>query len=208
MDAGTEARPQPGLSEEQLEAQVAERQRRRREKEQAAGAPDGPPREGKELLVAAAKEKPLQPEELVSATDYFLATAEDAEVKVEPKELKLNVGTKEKPAWVRWAIMPVEDTEITKIRKSALVGTRAQRRKGDAEADEALVSRRLVVRGTVDPDPAELARTMQLVDPADAVQRFFARYGKTGLITQISGEILSISGWDDEDIQEVEAARG
>jgi hypothetical protein len=109
---------------------------------------------------------------------------------------------------VRWVIAPVSDTDITAIRKNSQGGTRAQRRRGDSEVDEALVSRRLVVKATVEPDPRELARAMKQVDPSDALHLFFAKYGKTGLITQISGEILSLSGWDDEDIQEVEAARG
>jgi hypothetical protein len=146
-----------------------------------------------------------------SALDFYLKSEEQAEAEpeVEPKPLKLNLGTKEKPEWVRWVIMPVEDTLITKFRRESQVGTRAQKRRGDAEVDEARVALKVVRAGTVDPDPKELARAMQTgPDPLDAIRAFFKRKQKTGIITQVSGEILSISGWDDEDVQEVEAARG
>lgn len=209
--AAAESGPQP-LSPEELQANIETvRQRRAARQEQEQDAHDGPDRSGAELLRAAAAAKApgaLSDTEIVSALDHFMATEQDAEVQVEPKPLKLNLGTKDSPQWVRWVIAPVSDTEITQIRKNSTVGTRAQRRRGESEPDESLVSRKLVVRGTVDPDPQELARRMGIADQADAVHAYFKRYGKTGLVTQISSEILSISGWDDEDIQEVDAARG
>lgn len=212
MEAGTQEQEQPqgAIPDAQLEAQVMARRARREEKEQEEE--DREPRRGRELLKAAQagaeEESDLSAGEAADALEHFMATEDDEGTVVEPKTLKLNLGTKAEPQWVRWTIVPVEDTEITRIRKNSVIGTRAQRRRGDAESDEALVSRRLVVKGTVDPDPKALAKTMNLLDPADAVQAFFRKYGKTGLITQVSGEILSISGWDDEDVQEVEAARG
>lgn len=199
-----------GMSDAQLEAAVRAK-RERREAVELAREEAGP-RQGPELLRAAQRvnsgKDELSEDEVVSALEHFLATEEDAEVHVEPTELKLNLGTKGDKKWIRWVIAPVEDTRITAIRKESVKGTRAQRRSGQAEVDEALVGRKLVVEGTVDPDPRELARTMGFADPVDAVQAYFRKFGKTGLVTQISGEILSVSGWDDEDVQEVEVARG
>ncbi|MET0604177.1 MAG: hypothetical protein ABW167_19490 [Baekduia sp.] len=201
--------PQEGMTEEELKAFVQAKRDRREAREVED---DDEPRTGSRLLRAAqgvnSGKDELSEKEIVGALDYFLATEQDAEVTVEPTELKLNVGTKGERKLIRWVIAPVEDTRITAIRKESVKGTRAQRRSGQAEVDETLVSRKLVVEGTVDPDPRELARTMGLSDTADAIHAFFKRFGKTGLITQISGEILSVSGWDDEDLQEVEAARG
>jgi hypothetical protein len=142
---------------------------------------------------------------------FFKAEGEDARADAEPQWLKVNVGTAAEPKRVRWLIQPVDDTEITRIRDGARTkGTRAQRRNGTADVDEGLVARRIVVLGTVTPDFKELAKRLNLVDPADAVSAYFKKFGKTGLITQLSGEILGLSGWDDEAIQEmeVEAAQG
>lgn len=207
--AATANEPKP-LSPEDLEQQVMAR---RKAREVAADAPPAEPRQGRQLLAAAAKVKDaeshdLQPVEIADALDFFLASEQDADMEVEPKELKLNLGTKDKPRFVKWTITPIDDTEITRIRKESAGGTRAQRRSGGGEVDEAVVSRKLVVRATIDPDPVKLALTLNVVDPSDAVHTYFKKFGKTGLITQISGEILSISGWDDEDIQEIDAARG
>lgn len=145
-------------------------------------------------------------EQAQDALEWFLQADDSSEV--EPKTLKLNMGTTDLPQWINWVIGPVEDTLITKIREQSRKGTRAQRRRGDAEIDDMLVARRMVVEGTLNPDLRELGKKLKMVDPADAVQAFFQKAGKTGLITQLSGEILSISGWDEEDVQEVEAARG
>lgn len=199
----------PGVvSDKELERQVLTRQQAREKNETNESAE---PRGTKDVLRAAQKDEPVSPEEVQDAVAFFLASeaSEEEQPSVEPKTLTLNLGTKEKPRKVRWTVVPVEDTEITRLRRTSQVGTRQQKRRGEAEVDEAVVARKVVVRGTVDPDPKELARTLGTgPDPADAVHAFFSKYGKTGLITQISGTILSISGWDDEDVQEVEAARG
>lgn len=201
----------PGLTADQ-EAAIAARHERR--EAQAGGGlhREERDRSGPELMRAAQRSATGRDEltepEIADALAFFLASEADADEQVEPTELKLNLGTKDEKKYVRWVIAPIEDTRITAIRKESVKGTRAQRRSGQAETDEALVSRKIVIEGTVEPDPREMARAMGLVDPVDALDRYFRRYGKTGLITQISSEILSVSGWDDEDIQEVEAARG
>lgn len=164
-----------------------------------------------ELIHEAANGK-LSEEEAQDALEvFFKAEGEKGNADPEPQWLKVNVGSDKEPKRVRWLIQPVEDTEITKIRDAARTkGTRAQRRSGTAEVDENLVARRIVVEGSVVPDFRELAKRLNLVDPADAVSAYFNKFGKTGLITQLSGEILGLSGWDDEAIQEmeVEAAQG
>lgn len=206
--AEEKSRTEGPMDEAALEQQVLERRRRREAAEESNG---GEPRSTKDVLRAAARGEKLTEEEIPSALDYYLASEEqtEAEPAIEPKELKLNLGTKEKPEFVRWVVVPVEDTVITKFRRESQAGTRAQKRRGDAEVDEAVVARKIVERATIDPDPRALAKAMDTgPDPKDAIYRFFARKGKTGMITQISGEVLSISGWDDEDVQEVEAAQG
>lgn len=159
-----------------------------------------------QAVAKAGRGQKLNDEQAQDALEWFLQADDSQEV--EPKSLKLNMGNADKPEWISWVIGPVEDTLITKIREQSRKGTRAQKRRGDAEIDDMLVARRMVVEGTLEPDLRSLAKSLRMADPADAVQAFFKKRGKTGLITQLSGEILSISGWDEEDVQEVEAARG
>jgi hypothetical protein len=208
MEAEQQVKHPGEVSPEQVEQIVRERHARREAQSEA----DAPARTGGKLMKAlednAEADAKITQDEARDALAYFMATKDDEDKRIEPITLRINVGSKAKPEWVRWTIGPVEDDEITRIRKESVKGTRAQRRRGDAETDEMLVARKIVTRGTLDPDPRELAQAMGLLDPVDAIQTFFRKYGKTGLITQLSGEILSISGWDDEDVQEVEAARG
>lgn len=189
-----------------LEAQVRARRARRERAEAEQDDPDVRPTA--ETLKAASKDQPVTDEEIHDALEFFLASDAEEEVKVTPTPMRLNLGTAKKPQYIRWEIVPVPDTEITRIRRESVRGTRAQRRRGDAEVDENLVARKIVTLGTVNPDLTTLARQLRVVDPTDALHAYFAKFGKTGLITQISGEILGISGWDDEDISEVESARG
>lgn len=202
--APSDAPEQPGPTDAQLEAMVRAKRSRRDE----SGVESLGDRDRDETLKAAAKGQPLTEPEIADALDFYFAAEADPEVAIVPTPLTLNLGTKEKPRKIRWEVLPVPDTEITRIRRESVRGTRAQRRRGDAEVDENLVARKIVVLGTVTPDLSTLARRLGVQDPVDALNTYFRKFGKTGLITQISGEILSISGWDDEDVQEAEAARG
>lgn len=173
-----------------------------------AKPPKPEPETPSELIRAAAEGDELSDGAAQDAMELFLGAEE---VEVEPTPLKLNLGTKQTPKYVEWHIVPIEDREITRIRNQARTqGTRAQRRRGEAEVDESLVARRIVAKATVKPDLAVLGKRIHMADPSDVIYAYFKKFGKTGLITQISGEVLSISGWDDDDIQEmeVEAAQG
>lgn len=195
-----------------VQAQVmANRQRRGAPLDEGLAGGEAEEREDRstpEVIRAAARGEKLTESEVVHGIDHFLADGDTAARKVEPTELKLNLGTKQEPKLLRWVVMPVEDTVITRIRKESTKGTRQQIRNGQGSVDEAVVGRKIVVHATVEPDLGALAKQLGVLDPADGLYAFFRKYGKTGLITQLSGEILSISGWDDEDISEVEAARG
>lgn len=192
-----------------MEAATAKRERAsQREREEEPEAPAGPQRDSQ--LIRQAKEESLPEGDVQDALEAFLR-AEGDEEEVVPTPLTINLGDDSKPNKIKWVILPVDDTEITRIRENSRTkGSRAQRRRGEGEVDEALVARKIVAKATVDPDLKGLAKKLSLVDPVDALYAYFKKFGKTGLITQISGEVLSISGWDDEAVQamEVEAAQG
>lgn len=161
-----------------------------------------------EVIRELAEGKKPSEEEALDATEWFLGDDSDLEVE---HEIDLNVGTTKKPKWVRWVVRPVDLDTIRRIRQAAQTGTRAQRRAGVTELDEVQANVGIVVAGTVNPDLAALAKQMGSNDPdpkarAAAVLKHRFRH-KPGLIGQISGEIMSISGYDDEDVREVDAGK-
>lgn len=158
-------------------------------------------RSGAELIEAVADKKKLSSKETVDALDWFLAD-DDGDF---THELRLNVGTRDKERWISWEIQPVDLDTLKKIRRLAQAGSRAQRRSGNpGELDEVEANLRIVLEGTASPDLKAIAAQMDYKDPAEVLKYRFRH--KPGLIGQISGEIMSISGYDDDDIKDVEAA--
>lgn len=201
-------RREPGLPHPAAEGERAEAAR------QSRRLPDPEPseqsdREGRELLDAAARagkgREKLTDGEKADALEWFLSdTPQDDEDASDT--IELNVGTRRRPKWIEWEIQSVDRDLLRKIRRDSSQQSRRQRVMGQTDIDADRANLRIVVEGTIKPDLRAAAQQLGLVDPADAVKRRFAR--KPGLIDQIAGEIMSISGFDDEDVREVDAARG
>lgn len=207
MEVEAEKEQQPSQSEADVERLVRERQRRRREQD-----PDGAGQEDRALpdvLKAAQRGEKLFEGEVKSALDWVMERQDSPSQGPVTKAFKLNLGTATAPQFVRWEVGPVEDNLISKIRKASTEGTKAQKRRHEAEVNEFKVATKMVTAGTIDPDVRVLANEMGTgPDPSDAVHAFFARAQKTGLIVQLSGEILNLSGYDEDDISEVDVALG
>jgi len=157
---------------------------------------------GADLIGAAATGKKLSPKETEDALEWFLSN-EDQDF---TQELSLNVGSPAKPKWINWEIKTVDLDTLRRIRRQSQAGSRAQRRGAQAgEIDEVEANLRIVLEGTASPDLHDIAKQMGDIDPAETLKRRFSH--KPGLIGQISGEIMSISGYDDEDVREVDAAK-
>jgi hypothetical protein len=160
-----------------------------------------------EAVRAAAEGQKLQPEEHASALQFFLDARADAPQGVSTKTLELRVGER----WFDWTIRPVDMDTMRTIRKRAM-DTKQARRSGDV--DENRVNLAMVVAGTVSPDLQDEARKAHRdgIGPPDPVQVLkMMMQDKPGYIAQIAGEIMSISGFDDEDVREaeqVEAGKG
>lgn len=159
--------------------------------------------EGADLISAAAKGKKLSDSETQDALEWFLSDEDDNFT----QELKLNVGSHSDPKWITWEIKPVDLDTLRRIRQQAQAAvSRANRRAGQVgEIDEVEANVRIVIEGTASPDLLAIAQQKGDVDPATTLKRRFSH--KPGLIGQISGEIMSISGYDDEDVREVDAAK-
>jgi hypothetical protein len=145
-----------------------------------------------------------------SATEWFLSD----EPLVSQKNVEINVGTDEAKRWITWTITSVDGEVLKRIRREGESGgNRRQRRAGGAsEIDPQEANARIVVEGTISPDLAEVARRKGLPETADpkygAVQVLKHRLrDKPGLIDQLAGEIMSLSGYDEEDLRESLAAK-
>src|SRR4051812_44208265 len=130
------------------------------------------------------------------ATKWFLEADNEDFV---TDEIKLNVGTKNKPSWIVWSVRSIHRDRIDQIRKQS----RTERR-GVIEANEMQANLRIAAEGTIAPDLRDPAIRGQYADPADALNARFRAKG--GLIDQIAGKIIELSGYDDDDVKEVEAA--
>ncbi len=160
-------------------------------------------KQGADVISAAADGKKLSNKETENALDWFLSDENEEFT----QELKLNVGSHSKPKWIVWEIRPVDLDTLRRIRRQAQAEmSRANRRAGQVgEIDEVEANVRIVLEGTATPDIYAIAKQKGDVDASTTLKRRFSH--KPGLIGQISGEIMSISGYDDEDVREVDAAK-
>lgn len=162
-------------------------------------------RAGMAAVEAAREGRKLTDGEATSALDWFLN--EDPSAAAEETELKeLNFGTQDNPKWVPWTIKAVPMETMRSIRKKAQ-GTRLARTTG--ETDEYRVNLEIVVEGTVDPPIKEATATLNREgrfsgDPVDALRAKFQP--KPGYIAQLAGAIMTLSGFNDEDVRDAERA--
>jgi hypothetical protein len=163
---------------------------------------DGKPT-GEQAVRAAAAGKVRDREVADAALDWLLSDEPDEAG--DTLDLELNIGgTRDgDQKWITWTIQPVDGEVIRRIRRQSTSG-RAARRTGQQGGDDDLANRRIVVAGTAAPNVALATKERGLADPASLIELKFKR--KPGLIQQLVVEILSLSGYDDDDVREVQAA--
>lgn len=156
---------------------------------------------GRNLIDKVAEGKPTTHEEHNAALDWFLSDdpSDDGEL---TRTLSLNVGGEDEKL-IPWTIRAIDLDTLRRIRRQ-VAGNRAQRRSG-GEMDEVAANLKIVVEGTVEPPLVEAAKQMGIASPETALKTRFRH--KPGLIGQLAGEILSLSGYDEEDVREVAAAK-
>jgi hypothetical protein len=154
----------------------------------------------------------MSPEQRDSATAWFMEDDETIEGPPPLTAIELNVGTAESPKWVEWKIRPLDMDTIDAIRQRARGGSRTARRRGEiGEVNEMRAALGMVVAATIDPNLAEIARkksdtgSRYAVSPEEVLKHRFR--DKPGLILQISGKVMEVSGYDDEDLREAVAAK-
>ena len=136
-----------------------------------------------------------------SALDWFVSSEPLGGPEGDYATVQVNVGgqTDDNKKLIDWVLRPIALDTLRAIRKRAN-STREARQSG--VTDEFRVNLEIVAACTVQPNLREAAQSMKNSggDPAEALRiRFMTR---PGLVQQLSGKILAISGFDDEDVQD------
>lgn len=139
----------------------------------------------------------LSPQNQKNALDWFLSPEPDAAT----KDLEINVGTEAKPTWITWTIRAIDADQLKAIQRAAEKKARRQRQGEVDEVDSMLA---VMVEGTVYPPLRDIAAQEGERDVRAMVRKRFAR--KPGLIPMVSGEIFKLSGFDEADVREADAA--
>lgn len=128
------------------------------------------------------------------------------------KTLTINIGRGTTERWIDWTIRSIDRDVLRAIQRGAQGNRQARRgRGGPGEIDAGEANLRIVANATVEPDLREAARRkgvqMDSPDPMYAPMQVLRHrfQDKPGLIDQIAGEVMDISGYDEEDVQEARA---
>lgn len=156
----------------------------------------------------------LDKADAADATEWLLASFRN-ELPPQTHTLKLNVGSLSNPKWLEWQVTSVEREVIDRLRDETLPSqNRAMRRQGAAltekERQEAQwkLDVKLVVAGTIKPNIRDtLVQTAaapgqpHLASAELFVEEAFRR--NSGLISQIAAAILTLSGYDEDNVSDV-----
>jgi hypothetical protein len=134
--------------------------------------------------------------DLETVQEWLLS--DEAEVNTRKLRVRLG-GPDDNPIIAPWFIRAIGIDVIRSAEREAAGANRAARRGQTAQYDELRANLRIVVEGTHTPDLKELAQQKGLRDPATLVERKF-KY-RPGVIAQIAGEIMALSGFDQEDVR-------
>lgn len=144
----------------------------------------------------------LTPTDVANATDWFLS---DTEEEVAFGLVPVNVaGPGQKERIVNFKVQVVDRDKIRALRKES-----ERTVNGEREVDDMEANLKILVEGLLEPNvkgdaSMRVVRGERYMDPADALKARFAH--KPGLIDQLAGKIVQISGYDEADVKEVKAA--
>lgn len=159
------------------------------------------PRPNPEVLEALAKGKSITEPEAISATDWFLAEEQEDDTVDETHSIDLNVGVDEEK-WITWIARPIDSDELRRIQRQSAV--MRKRSKQDDLAIDQIGNIRVIIEGSVEPDIRAIAEQRGEVPEAVVLKRFKR---KPGLIAQLAGRIMALSGFDDDDIRDSVSAK-
>lgn len=171
-------------------------------------ASDEEPSAGRQAVMEAGRSKEaakeMDPTERMDAVEWFMA--DDPEEKPAQRVLELDVSTDpDHPVVIKWIVHALERETLQSIRNKARVDAapRHRRRGVETEEDTALANARIAAAGTLYPNLRDERVRGEFMDPADALKYRFRH--KSGIIDQIAAHVISVSGYDDGDVKEVDA---
>lgn len=170
--------------------------------------PKPPDLAGKPAVLAAATNPPeaIADSTAINATDWFLGAEANDDETVAWAWLPVNVaGPGKKERLVNFKIQVLDRDVIDQKRKEA-TRTKAD---GTSDMDGMEANLRIAIEGILEPNikgdaKFRVVRGQEFMDPGDALRARFAH--KPGVIDQIAGKILEISGYNNTDVKEVKAA--
>lgn len=210
MATGTETENQPEAAEEEAPEAAPLGDQGTLSGGEMRDAGGGDPEEVVELptpqeaVQNAARGKVGSADEQAQALQWFMAETPDAAT-TEVKTKKLNFGTSTDPEWVTWKVRPIALDVLRSIRKKAAASREARR---TGVTDEYVVNLNIVVAATVFPNLRQIAAAVAEAGkgPNDPVEVLRARFAsKPGYITQLAGQILALSGFNEDDVQDADA---
>lgn len=158
-------------------------------------------RSTREVLDALADDKPVSRKEASSALEWFLSEDPNADEE-QTHAIELNVGVGDREHWITWIVRPVDQDELRRVQRQT--ANLRRRSKQDDLAVDQLGNLKIIIAGSVEPDVRALAE-QQGVAPEALLQKRFRT--KPGLIPQLSNQIMSLSGFDDEDVRDALSAK-
>jgi hypothetical protein len=191
--------------EQETDEERAERERLEQEAEALAAAANDPEAERRKAAVDAAANvedpKDLTEQEAMDGAEWFMSDEEEDEGYL---DFDLNVGQKS-PKWVRFRVQALTRERIDQIRKQNQI----IQPDGTIQNRELEANVRIAVEALISPNLSKpenrVVRGQTFMDPADALVARFAH--KPGLVDQITGKAIDVSGYNEGDIREVRAGK-
>jgi hypothetical protein len=137
--------------------------------------------------------------DVADATAWFLSDEDTGSGAT--KDIEINVG-RGRDHFVTWTVQSISRERIRQIRRDSRI-TRGRQQTG--EIDEMAANLGIAAAGTIVPDLTEIAAQLGTNDTADVLRKRLAH--KPGLIDAIAAEVLTVSGYDDNDVRDVAAGK-
>ena len=154
-----------------------------------------------EVLAALATDRSVTGPEATSALDWFLSEEPEEDVE-QTHTIELNVGVGDSEKWITWIVRPIDSDELRRIQRQT--ATLRRRGRQDDLAIDQLGNLKVIIAGSVEPDIQDIADKQGKQAEAVLLKRFVK---KPGLIAQLAGQIMALSGFDDEDVRDALSAK-
>jgi hypothetical protein len=164
----------------------------------------GPEKAVERASLSVQSARTMKDDQKLDAMEFLLGDGEDFDYEDFFEVLEINVGSDTSPKLIEWTIKPLDGETFQTLRNRAM-GNRDARRSGSGELDVTSFNLMMVAAATVNPDLAAVvqAKGLQSADPLHGPMQVIAnRFAhKPGLVDQIGGRVMLLSGYDEGDVK-------